>query len=352
MEASEFVPALRFARHPAARLLLMVGAEARPSWFVRIREVAAELGHVLESAADWPAFTGSTPEAIFFDGGAASTPAQMRELRALTALENVPFVALIAATLSDETLAELQEAGAGGFVDVEAAALDMASRLQVTLELARARAEIAGLREQLNRQLRVDDVTGVMTRRFFFQQAHRECARARRYGHPLSCLMVEVNHYRMLCASFSDATAESVLRAVATTLGQWTRDSDIIARFAEAKFVILLPETDLDGATAAREKILKALREHLWRYDNQILPVSVSIGESKLELSKLTHSNNEFTSEGDEMGEGALSTREAMAGLLEDSDAALYVARKGARVPGMFVPYTPAPDEVPLLRSL
>ena len=316
-----------------------------------VAEVAAELGHTIETAPDYRNFEGAVPDALLFDGLAPNVMAQMRQLRALAELEWIPFVALTTHETSDAQLLELGRAGASCFVDAEAATLDVASRLQNAIELGRARVENAGLRERLAHQLRVDDVTGVMTRRVFFQQAHRECARARRYGHPLSCLMVEVDHYRMLCATFSDATGESVLRAVATTLGQWTRDSDVIARFGEAKFVVLLPETNLDGATSAREKVLTALREHPWRFDNRMLPVSVSIGEAQLKGAPKPMAFGD-DSESDEMGETALSTREAMAGLLEDADAALYIARKGARVPDVFVPYTPAPEEIPLLGSV
>ena len=159
--------------------------------------------------------------------------------------------------------------------------------------------------------------------------------------------MVEVDHYRMLCARFSDSIGENVLRSVATIIGQWTRDSDIIARFAESKFVVLLPETDLDGATFAREKLLSALETHPWSRGEQKIPVSVSVGEAQLEHIQPFRPGIEESSESDDMGETALSTREAMAGLLEDSDAALSIARKGARVPEVLVPQMILENETP-----
>ncbi len=275
----------------------------------------------------------------------------VRELRVHPDLDTVTFVALISERLTRAELIQLQEAGAGAFLSDEATPLEVVSRLQSAAELSRTRAEIADLRGQITRSLRVDDVTGVMTRRFFFQQAHRECARARRYGHPLSCLMVEVDPYRMLCARSSDGTGENVLRGVASIIGQWTRDSDIIARFAESKFIVLLPETDIEGATGAREKLLSALDEQPWRKDAEEMPVSVSVGEAQLERNQSLCLDAQESSESDDMGETALSTREAMAGLLEDADAALYIARKGARVPGVFVPQLFVEFEIPVLGS-
>lgn len=392
MEVSELIPALRPTLHPSARVLLIGapaeeklglkwGKVARP--LARVNEVAGECGFFVEEVPYYLASAHELPEVIVFDGAAllARAPAAnanfdgngsansngsasaappgvplgvpnlgtVRELRERPELDAVTFVAIVSERMASDDLVRLQDAGVGGFLSLDASPLEMISRLKSAVELCRARLEIAGLRAQITHSLRVDDVTGVMTRRFFFQQAHRECARARRYGHPLSCLMVEVDHYRMLCARFSDPTGESVLRSIATIIGQWTRDSDIIARFSESKFVVLLPETDIEGATGARENLLSALQSHPWNKGDQQMPVSVSVGESQLERISPSGQSAEAASEGDDMGETALSTREAMAGLLEDADAALSIARKGARVPEEFVPQMWIEDEVPLL---
>ena len=381
MEASELVPALRSILNPAARVLLMgapVEAKSGIKWgkaapiLPRVGEIAGAAGFVVEAAPHYADIAQEAPEIVVFDGAAilAANPQNnasnnghaapaiaatapdlntVRELRAMPSLAAVTFVAIISERVTSDEWNQLQAAGADAFLSADASPLEVVSRLQGAAQLCRARAEIAELRAQIMRGLRIDDVTGVMTRRYFFPQAHRECARARRYGHPLSCLMVEVDHYRMLCARFSDAVGENVLRGVATIIGQWTRDSDIIARFSESKFVVLLPETDIEGATWAREKLLSALQTHPWSKGEQKIPVSVSVGEAQLERIQPFRPGVEESSESDDMGETALSTREAMAGLLEDSDAALSIARKGARVPEVLVPQMIIENQTPSL---
>ena len=381
MDASELVPALCSRLHPAARVFVLTGALApeksgllrgktvRP--LQRLIDTAAECEFIVEEAPHYAHFDGEAPDVVVFDGAAVLSPTAatagangnpnvaataptletVRELRGHASFEAVTFVALISERMTSDELLQLQDAGAGAFLSEEASPLEVVSRLQSAVELSRARAEIAELRAQITRGLRVDDVTGVMTKRFFFQQAHRECARARRYGHPLSCLMVEVDHYRMLCARYSDSTGEAVLRSIASIIGQWTRDSDITARFSESKFVVLLPETDIEGATSAREKLLSALKDQPWPKDAEEMPVSVSVGEAQLERSQSARPDAQESSESDDMGETALSTREAMAGLLEDADAALSIARKGARVPVVFVPQLFVEVEIPILGS-
>ncbi|HEX8465751.1 MAG TPA: GGDEF domain-containing protein, partial [Abditibacterium sp.] len=248
----------------------------------------------------------------------------------------------------DELLEALRMAGADEFLAADAQPFEILARLETSTSLFRAKAEIAALRHQIGRQIRVDDLTGVMSRRFFFQQAHRECSRARRYGGKLSCVMLEIDHFKPLVATFGEGAGEAVLRSAANIIGQWTRDSDLVARFTDSKFALLLPETSIEGATRAQDKITVALANHVWKFEGHILPVTVSIGESELQPgTPFRRIADDYISEGDESGDAALSTRESLAGLLEDADAALYVARKGARVPDVFVPYTPVPMQNP-----
>ena len=309
----------------------------------RVGALAGESGHRVLFAREPRLIDGIAPEVVLVDAGAANVASLMERVRTDDATKGAIIVAVHADKAREDALQALRVEGADEFLSSAAPRFECIARLEAGAALFRARAESADLRETLHRQTRVDDLTGVMSRRFFFQQAQRECSRARRYGHPLSCLMLEVNHFKLLCSNTSDAVGEQVLRSTANIIGQWTRDSDWVSRFADAKFAVLLPETDLEGATGAREKLQTALGQHVWEHPEGELPVSFSIGEAQFHPGAPFHPQNaEFISESEESGEAALSTREALAGLLEDADAALYIARKSARVPEMFVAYTPA----------
>jgi diguanylate cyclase (GGDEF)-like protein len=353
-EHDALMPTLR----PAARILLIHDAknEEKSSSLLsglnrstlpikRITEVSESFGHHIVVSPDYCTINDAIPECVIVDGAARDVNEQLNRLKAESFMKGVPILAMISPRFKEELLETLRVDGADDFISTEANSYEIQARIEGAVSLSRAREQIAYMRESMARQTRVDDLTGVMSRRFFFQQSHRECSRSRRYGHKLSCLMVEVDHFRQLSATFGEGAGETVLRSVATIIGQWTRDSDLVARFTEAKFVILLPETDIEGATAVREKIQVALGRHVWRHESKELPVTVSIGEAELNPGKqVMRVEGEFISEGDEVGETALSTRESLAGLLEDADAALYIARKGAKMPDVFVPYTPAPE--------
>jgi hypothetical protein len=161
---------------------------------------------------------------------------------------------------------------------------------------------------------------------------------------------------------------------VAYTVRQWTRDSDIVGRFSERKFAVLLPETDIEGAVAVREKMLNAISAGRFVWQEEELPISVSIGEAERRYERpvaigstppTTGAENstatmmatgaasggaasggatdEESPDGflDEVESEPISVREELATLLEDADAALNVARRASLRPGIFVQYTP-----------
>ena len=347
MPSSEDFP---LSSRPVPRLLVLESEGASASEAIkrlrRLGDYAGEAGHNVAFSPEPSYIEDLAPEVVLLDGNQSGITKAIEEVRAHPATREAWVVAVYGGKRED-ALTALRSGGADEYLAADAPRFEATARFQSGAEIFRLRAEALHLREDLNRQTRVDDLTGVMSRRFFFQQAHRECSRARRYGHLLSCLMLEVNHFKLLCSNVSDAAGEAILRSTANIIGQWTRDSDLVARFADAKFAVLLPETGLDGATIVREKLQEALQAHEWHFDGHELPVSMSVGEAEFHPSSPFSKKNsgDFISEGEEAGEAALSTREALAGLLEDADAALYIARKSARVPEMFIAYTPATSQ-------
>jgi diguanylate cyclase (GGDEF)-like protein len=216
---------------------------------------------------------------------------------------------------------------------------------------ARLHRDLLGLRETLGKQVQTDDLTQLLNRRYFFQAAHREVSRARRYNQPLSCLMVDINYFKLFNKTFGYGCGDYILRAVATTVRAWTRESDILARFGAKKFVILLPSTDIEGAMMLREKLQSEIGQFDFMWQDQKLPVTISIGEAERRREDPRTAERQYRTpayeedERSDIDETPLSVREELADLLEDADAALYVAKKGVRYP-VIQPPTSNTDEV------
>jgi diguanylate cyclase (GGDEF)-like protein len=237
-----------------------------------------------------------------------------------------PIVVLVA---NDANLAALTQAGADEFLSTDSLEVEIEARFATAVRLAQLKRDLLATQERLSRQIQVDDLTQVLNRRFFFQAAYRECSRARRYQHALSCLMVDVDHFYLYNTTFGYSCGDYILKEVARMLNTCVRDTDLVARFGGSKFVILLTHTDVEGASTVRHKMESLIGGNYFVWHHQRLPVTVSIGESE----RVPGRTQTLGSNDEAEDTHPLSTREDLAELLEDADSALFVAKKGARYP-------------------
>ena len=165
------------------------------------------------------------------------------------------------------------------------------------------------LEEELLRQAHVDYLTGVYNRRHFMERAEQELSRAHRYGKPLSMLMLDIDHFKLINDRYGHKVGDTVLKAVADLSHATFRDVDILGRLGGEEFAVLLPETDqpaaLDAAERLRETIANA---RIPLTGGEHVTFSMSIGVSS-------------------MG----SVEDHIDSLLNRADKALYEAKDGGR---------------------
>jgi diguanylate cyclase (GGDEF)-like protein/putative nucleotidyltransferase with HDIG domain len=125
--------------------------------------------------------------------------------------------------------------------------------------LAAARSQIRDLESQLRERAQTDPVTGLGSLDRFRTQLDIEAARARRHGRALSVAVLDVDDFRALCARHGHAVGDEVLRTVSAALVKQTRLHDVPCRGAGDEFVVLMPETELGGAAACCERMLREL---------------------------------------------------------------------------------------------
>ncbi|HVE77618.1 MAG TPA: diguanylate cyclase [Gemmatimonadaceae bacterium] len=105
-----------------------------------------------------------------------------------------------------------------------------------------------------------DDLTGLLTRRGFLEQAMRECFACSTAGHPVALLVIDVDHFKQVNDTYGHMLGDEVLIAAGDVLRRHTRQGDVLGRYAGDEFVVLLPGAGRPEAVAAAEELRAAIR--------------------------------------------------------------------------------------------
>jgi diguanylate cyclase (GGDEF)-like protein/PAS domain S-box-containing protein len=140
------------------------------------------------------------------------------------------------------------------------------------------------LKEALEQQAHQDYLTGLCNRRHFMEQGQAELERAQRYGHALSVLMLDIDHFKGINDSHGHKAGDIVLQRLGDVMREALRTVDVIGRIGGEEFAVLLPETDLQRAAEVAER----LRENVAGAEVVLeagmpLHFTVSIGVARLE---------------------------------------------------------------------
>lgn len=133
------------------------------------------------------------------------------------------------------------------------------ARIEAAANLASIAIEHAQTQVELERQARIDDLTGLCNRRHFWTQAENEVARALRYGGELSLLMIDVDRFKRINDTWGHKVGDLVLRALGETCRQCLREVDVIGRLGGEEFGVLLPETEGLKAVEAAERLRESI---------------------------------------------------------------------------------------------
>ena len=154
-------------------------------------------------------------------------------------------------------------------------------------ELEQKNFQLSELVEEVKKMAITDPLTGLYNRRHMNEVLSKEFQKAKRYGGKLSCLMVDIDHFKRINDIYGHAVGDNVLKEVAETLTSCLRTVDIVARWGGEEFVILLPATGLEQAREVAERVLEDISS------SRFVPIedeqlTVSVGISSSSSKKLT----------------------------------------------------------------
>jgi len=120
------------------------------------------------------------------------------------------------------------------------------------------------MEQELKRLATTDKLTGLMNRLKFEEILEGERERCRRYDRPLSLVMFDIDHFKGINDTFGHDVGDEVLARIAELVRRNLRDSDQVARWGGEEFMLLAPETELDGARRIAEKLRFAIASHVF----------------------------------------------------------------------------------------
>jgi diguanylate cyclase (GGDEF)-like protein len=136
--------------------------------------------------------------------------------------------------------------------------------------------------EDLQRVAALDPLTGIYNRRFGLQRLTEEFGRAIRSGDPMSVMMFDLDHFKVINDTYGHLVGDRVLQTVVRTARQVLREGDVLLRYGGEEFIIVLPGAGRDDLIQMAERVRRAVAEAEITEAGQRIPITVSIGGSGL----------------------------------------------------------------------
>lgn len=206
------------------------------------------------------------------------------------------------------------EAGADDYLPKPYSEIELNARIYASLRTKYLRDELKEKNRQLEEVLSkveilaiTDPLTEIYNRRHISIIIQKEFARTLRYNSPLSCLMVDVDHFKDINDQYGHNSGDIVLKEIAQNIKNCLRKIDTIARWGGEEFLVILPGTKKEDAFTVASRILRTVSE--FNYTGIKNQITVSIGIATVPELKVNSSEK----------------------LIDASDIALYKAKNKGR---------------------
>ncbi len=232
-----------------------------------------------------------------------------RVLKSKEKTKHIPVI-FITANTDEESIENAFEVGGIDYITKPFKALELLARLRTHLNMQELLKELEDSHKDLELLASQDHMTKLYNRRYFSEISMKILELAKRNKKDLSVLMLDIDKFKNVNDTYGHHVGDDVIIALANVLKNLSRNSDVACRFGGEEFLILLPETNLEGAYAIGEKIRKHVEDLVIKLENQeTLKFTISAGVAQID------SENELNLEK----------------TIQRADDALYEAKEGGR---------------------
>ena len=270
-----------------ANLLLIDDSEAQSS---QITESLERLGYAVQRASSGAEglrlAREKPPDLVLLDVVMPDIDgfAVCRWLKVNADTRDIPVIMLTVRTAVADRIAGLN-IGADDYLAKPFDDQELEARIFAALRVKAAHSELRSRNQQLETMLHsvealaiTDSLTGLFNRRRFADVLKREFAVTRRYRNTLSCLLVDIDHFKQINDRFGHDAGDQVLKEVARRIVGSLREVDLAARYGGEAFALLLPHTSKKDAKIVAERLLNNLRKQQFNFGSELVRITASVG--------------------------------------------------------------------------
>jgi two-component system cell cycle response regulator len=189
----------------------------------------------------------------------------------------LPIVLLTARSDTDSRVAGLR-IGADDYVSKPFDDRELIARIGNLVRLKRMHDEISEAKDRLARLAVRDDLTELYNYRYLQTRLTEEYKRAERYREALSCVMVDVDHFKLINDRHGHDVGDRTLREISARLRDSVREVDVVARYGGEEFLLLLPSTNFSGALSVAERVWRSIGSKAFQLGDGEGRVTASLG--------------------------------------------------------------------------
>jgi diguanylate cyclase (GGDEF)-like protein len=200
-----------------------------------------------------------------------------RRIKQEIASQDIPVIMLTSKASPADKVRGL-EMGAADYVTKPFDEGELVARVNTHLKLKQLYEALQEKNRQLQELANLDGLTGLYNHRFFQETVSRDFQRAYRYKESLSCILLDIDHFKNFNDTYGHQTGDMVLNTLGGLIRQIMRGSDLAARYGGEEFALLLYHASAPESFVVGERLRKIVEQHQFRQEDLMLKVTISAG--------------------------------------------------------------------------
>lgn len=194
------------------------------------------------------------------------------------------FVVFVTVKDAEDDIIAGQEAGADDYLTKPFNRAELIARLKAGIRILELERSLKKVNETIKILSITDPLTGAYNRAYLRERLPQEIARAKRYRHPLSLIMCDIDLFKKINDSYGHQAGDNILTGFVDSLrGSIRNGIDWVARYGGEEFLIVLPETNIQGACQAAERLRTLVSESVFAIKGNKITITASFGVSSFD---------------------------------------------------------------------